>query len=143
MRRIILSNALGLGLALLVVDAGARAAEATIPPLAPPAVTPRAAAPAAAAADAARRARAQNEQNARAARAIQNDPVFKGTRNNPMLGDQVSEALQKLPNFFPNCEHPAPRWCGEPHLPGPWYHPGTIHVRFVHRAGHRSHRISL
>jgi hypothetical protein len=28
-------------------------------------------------------------------------------------GETSSEATRLLPNFFPNCEHPAPRWCND------------------------------
>jgi hypothetical protein len=28
-------------------------------------------------------------------------------------GDESSSFLPRLPDFFPNCEHPAPRWCND------------------------------
>jgi hypothetical protein len=26
---------------------------------------------------------------------------------------EESDSISRLPNFFPNCEHPAPRWCND------------------------------
>jgi hypothetical protein len=31
----------------------------------------------------------------------------------PSDSEGASEAIRRLPDFFPNCEHPAPRWCND------------------------------
>jgi hypothetical protein len=31
----------------------------------------------------------------------------------PSDSEGQSEAIRRLPDFFPNCEHPAPRWCND------------------------------